>query len=141
MILLDTNVISEPLKLAGDVGVLSWIDAQMIDTLFLSTITLAELRFGIAALPPGKRQDTLQTSLEQRVLTLFAGRILPFDEAASGAYATIRARARAGGVAIANADGYIAAIAQSHGLMVATRDTSPFEAAGLKVINPWDVPR
>lgn len=137
MILLDTNVISEPLKLSGDAGVLAWIDAQLVETLFLSSISLAELRFGIAALPPGKRKDTLHTSLEQRILPLFAGRILPFDEAASEAYAVLRARARVAGQAIAPADGYIAAIAVTHGLIVATRDTSPFEAAGLTVINPW----
>ena len=140
MILLDTHVISEPLKLTADVAVLNWIDAQMIETLYLSTISLAELRFGIAALSPGKRRDTLHTSFEQRILTLFAGRILPFDAAASEAYAALRARARAQGKAIAPADGYIAATAISHGLMVATRDTGPFEAAGLKVINPWSTP-
>jgi len=137
MILLDTNVISEPLKLTADVAVLNWIDAQMIETLYLSTISLAELRFGIAALSPGKRRDTLHTSFEQRILPLFAGRILPFDAADSEAYAALRARASAQGKAIAPADGYIAATAISHGLMVATRDTGPFEAAGLRVINPW----
>lgn len=138
MILLDTNVISEPLKLTGDAGVLAWIDAQMIETLFLSTISLAELRFGIAALPPGRRRDTLIGSLEQRILPLFVGRILSFDTAASEAYAVLRARARAQGKAIAPADGYVAAMAMAHGLKVATRDTGPFEAAGLTVINPWN---
>ena len=138
MILLDTNVVSEPLKLTGDVRVLNWIDAQIIETLYLSTISLAELRFGIAALAPGKRRDTLQTSLEQRILPLFVGRILPFDAAASEAYAELRARARALGRAIAPADGYIAATAAAHGLIVATRDIGPFEAAGLTVINPWN---
>lgn len=137
MILLDTNVVSEPLKASCDKNVLSWLDEQVIETLYLSTISLAELRFGIAALPEGKRRDTLFSSLEQQVLPLFAGRILPFDEQASQAYATLRANARTAGRAIATADGYIAAIAVTHGLAVATRDTSPFEAVGLKVINPW----
>lgn len=139
MILLDTNVISEPLRLNGDVGVLTWIDAQIIETLYLSTISLAELRFGIAALPSGKRRDTLHASLEKRILPLFADRILPFDTAASEAYAELRARARTDGKAIAPADGYIAATATTHGLIVATRDTGPFEAAGLTVINPWSM--
>ena len=137
MILLDTNVVSEPLKSSGDMNVHAWIDAQIIETLYLSAISLAELRFGIAVLPDGKRRETLYSSLERRVLPLFAGRILPFDEAASQAYATLRARARAAGQAIAPADGYIAAIAATHGFAVATRDTSPFEAADLPVINPW----
>ena len=137
MILLDTNVVSEPLKASCDKSVLAWIDEQAIETLYLSTISLAELRFGIAILPEGKRKDTLFSSLEQQVLPLFAGRILLFDEQASQAYATLRARARLAGQAIATADGYIAAIAAAHGLAVATRDASPFEAVGLKVINPW----
>ena len=137
MILLDTNVVSEPLRASGDMNVLAWIDAQIIETLYLSTISLAELRFGIAALPDGKRQDTLHSSLEKRVLPLFAGRILSFDDAASRAYATLRAHARAAGHAIAPTDGYIAAIAATHGFAIATRDTSPFGAAGLTVINPW----
>ncbi|MFY9182659.1 MAG: type II toxin-antitoxin system VapC family toxin [Limnohabitans sp.] len=139
MILLDTNVISEPLKLSADAGVLSWIDAQSIDTLYLSAISLAELRFGIAALPAGKRKETLHLGLEQRILPLFADRILPFDTAASQAYADILSMTRTQGRAIATADGYIAATAKRHGFMVATRDASPFEAAGLTVINPWTV--
>ena len=139
MILLDTNVISEPLKLSADAGVLSWIDAQSIDTLYLSAISLAELRFGIAALPTGKRKETLHLGLEQRILPLFADRILPFDTAASQAYADILSMTRTQGRAIATADGYIAATAKRHGFMVATRDASPFEAAGLTVINPWTV--
>ena len=137
MILLDINVISEPLKVAGNTNVLAWMDAQIIETLYLSTISLAELRFGIAALPEGKRRDALRFSLEQRVLPLFTGRILPFDDPASQSYALLRARARAAGQAIAPADGYIAAVAATHGFVVATRDTSPFDAVGLTVINPW----
>lgn len=139
MILLDTNVVSEPLKLSGDPSVLNWMDAQIIETLYLSTISLAELRFGIAALAPGKRRDTLHASFEQRILPLFVGRILSFDAAAAEAYAVLRAHARAQGHAIAPADGYIAATAISQGLMVATRDTAPFKAAGLNVINPWHI--
>jgi toxin FitB len=137
MILLDTNIISEALKTVGDEKVLAWMDAQMIETLYLSTISLAELRFGIAALPEGKRRDILNTTLEHRVLPIFSGRILTFNEAASQSYAILRSRARSLGLAIATADGYIAAIAATNGFAVATRDTSPFDAAGLKVINPW----
>ena len=137
MILLDTNVISEPLRLSADAGVLAWIDAQSIDTLYLSAISLAELRFGIATLPTGKRKETLHLGLEQRILPLFADRILPFDASASQAYADILSTARTQGRAISTADGYIAATAKCHGFMVATRDASPFEAAGVTVINPW----
>lgn len=138
MILLDTNVISEPLRQSGDKNVLRWMDAQTVETLYLSTISLAELRFGIAVLPAGKKKEGLHASLEQRILPLFAGRILSFDAPASQAYSLLRARARAEGKAIAPTDGYIAAIATLQGLMVATRDTAPFVAAGLTVINPWE---
>jgi len=137
MILLDTNVVSEPLKAAANLNVCAWMNAQVLETLYLSAISLAELRFGIAVLPEGKRKDMLHSSLEQRVLPLFSSRILPFDAAASQHYATLLARARATGNPIAPADGYIAAIAATYGLAVATRDTSPFEALGLTVINPW----
>lgn len=139
MILLDTNVISEPLKASGDQNVVDWINAQNIETLYLSTIGLAELHFVIAALPEGKRKDVLHFSLEQRVLPLFEGRILSFDIGASEAYATLRSRAHATGQAIAPTDGYIAAIAMTNGLAVATRDTQPFISAGLTVINPFDL--
>ncbi|MCF6099502.1 type II toxin-antitoxin system VapC family toxin [Mesorhizobium muleiense] len=137
MILIDTNVISEPWKLAPDPGVVAWIDAQAIETLYLSAITVAELRFGIAALPAGKRRETLHERMERGVLPLFRGRVLPFDLDASQAYAELAANTKAAGKAIGKADGYIAATAAARGFMIATRDTSPFEAAGLNVVNPW----
>ena len=138
MILLDTNVVSEPLRLVVDPAVLSWIDAQNVETLYLAAISLAELRSGVAALPVGKRKDTLHNSIERRIVPLFAGRILPFDTAASAAYAELRVRVRTTGKAIGTSDGYIAATAAANDLIVATRDTAPFEAAGLTVINPWN---
>lgn len=137
MILLDTNVVSEPLRPAPEPRVIAWIDAQAIETLYLSAITLAELRAGIALLPAGKRREALRQNLEDRVLPLFAGRVLAFDAACTPAYAASMAGARRAGRAIAAADGYIAAIAAAHGLIVATRDTGPFEAAEVAVVNPW----
>ncbi|MGL4574345.1 MAG: type II toxin-antitoxin system VapC family toxin [Burkholderiaceae bacterium] len=137
MILLDTNVVSEPLRPAPDPHVIAWIDAQALETLYLSAITVAELRAGVALLPAGKRRTGLQESLETQVLPLFAGRVLPFDLGCTQAYAQLLAKARVAGLAVASADGYIAAIAAANGLAVATRDTSAFEAAGAKVINPW----
>ena len=137
MILLDTNVVSEPLRAAPDARVIKWIDSQLLETLFLSAITVAELRAGVALLPAGKRRSGLQQNLETRLLRLFAGRVLPFDLGCTQAYAELMAKARASGLAIASADGYIAAIAAANGLAVATRDTGAFEAAGAAVINPW----
>jgi predicted nucleic acid-binding protein len=138
MIVLDTNVISEPRRQAPESRVIEWIDAQPVETLYLSAITVAELRFGVAALPAGKRRDRLQESLEKRALPLFAGRVLPFDMSASQSYGELMAKARTDGLAIGTADGYIAATAAANGMMVATRDASPFEAAGVDVINPWE---
>lgn len=137
MILLDTNVISEPWKPAPDIAVLTWLDAQAIETLFISAISIAQLRFGIASMPSGKRQTILHDRLEGEVLPHFYGRILPFDLATSQFYAELMAGGRASGKAIGKADGYIAATAAENHLAVATRDTGPFEASGLKVINPW----
>lgn len=141
MILLDTNVISEPLRKAPESRVVQWIDAQPLETLFLSAITVAEMRAGIALLPAGKRRSGLQESFEKQVLPLFTGRVLPFDLTCTRAYAELIAKARKTGLAIAAADGYIAAIAVTNGLSVATRDTKPFEAAGAAVINPWGLGR
>jgi predicted nucleic acid-binding protein len=138
MILLDTNVISEPLRRAPEPSVIRWMDAQALETLYVSAITVAELRFGVANLPEGKRRDALQTSLENQILPLFSGRIRPFDMDCTTAYAELMAKARSAGLAIAAADGYIAAIAAANRFSVATRDVSPFQAAGINVINPWE---
>ncbi|WP_010512462.1 type II toxin-antitoxin system VapC family toxin [Komagataeibacter europaeus] len=138
MILLDTNVISEPWKPVPEPRVLAWIDGQAIETLFLSAVTVAELRFAIGAMPTGRRRSVLHERLEQEVLPLFAGRVLSFDLAASQAYAELMVRARSEGRAIGKADGYIAATAASRGYVVASRDVSPFEAAGVRVLNPWE---
>ena len=137
MILLDTNVLSEPLRQQPEPRVIEWIDAQALETLYLSAITVAELRSGVALLPAGKRRDGLRENLEKRVLPLFAGRVLPFDLACTSAYAKLLAKARKAGRALAMADACIAAIAQTHGLAIATRDTAPFTLAGVSVINPW----
>jgi Predicted nucleic acid-binding protein, contains PIN domain len=138
MILIDTNVISEPWKPAPSAAVVAWLDAQAIETLFISAISVAELRFGIASMPIGRRQTILHNRLEDEVLPHFVERILPFTVSTSRFYSDLMASARVSGKAIGKADGFIAAIAAERGLVVATRDTSPFKAAGLKVINPWN---
>jgi predicted nucleic acid-binding protein len=138
MILLDTNVISEPQRRQPNARVLDWIDAQALETLYLSTITVAELRAGIALMPTGKRRDRLDENLEKHLLPMFANRVLSFDMACSKAYAELLAKSRAAGLAVNSADAFIAAVALANGFTVATRDTGPFEAAGLNVINPWE---
>lgn len=137
MILLDTNVISEPQRRDPHAGVLEWIDAQALETLYLSVITVAELRAGIALIPAGKRRDSLHENLEKRLLPMFANRVLSFDMACTTAYAGLLAKSRAAGLTVETADAFIAAIALANGFAVATRDTRPFETAGVNVINPW----
>jgi predicted nucleic acid-binding protein len=137
MILLDTTVISEPLLREPAIRVIEWIDAQPLETLYLSAMTVAELRAGVAFLPAGKRRAALHEHLEKRVLPMFLGRVLPFDLSCTTAYAEVLTKAREAGSGIETADACIAAVAGANGLMVATRDTSPFQAAGLAVIDPW----
>lgn len=98
MILLDTNVISEPMRPQPQVSVAAWLDKQQVETLYLSAITVAELRFGIAILPDDRKKQLLSERLEQTVLPLFARRILDFDVGAAAAYAEVRAAARAAGI-------------------------------------------
>ncbi|SFL97313.1 type II toxin-antitoxin system VapC family toxin [Methylobacterium pseudosasicola] len=138
MILLDTNVVSEPLRHAPEARVIEWIDRQPLETLYLSAMTVAELRAGVTLLPAGKRRATLHEDLERGVLPMFVGRVLPFDLACTTAYAELLARVRKAGSGIETADACIAAVALANGLTVATRDTAPFAAAGLTVIDPWD---
>lgn len=138
MILLDTNVVSEPLRPAPEARVIEWIDAQPLETLYLSAMSVAELRAGVALLPAGKRRNTLHEYLEKRVLPPFVSRVLPFDLACTSAYAELLATVRKAGSGIETAGACIAAVAIANGLIVATRDTSPFQAAGLTVINPWE---
>ena len=138
MIVLDTNVVSEPMKRNGNPAVQSWLDQQAAETLYLTTTSLSELLVGIEILPDSKRKKGLGTALSELLVILFGSRILPFDQQAAVAYAPLVSRARAGGRLISVADGQIAAIAAVHEFTVATRDTAPFLAAGVPVINPWE---
>lgn len=138
MIILDTNVVSQPLRTSPHPGVVEWLDAQALETLYLTAMTLAEVRYGIELLPDGRRKRTLSRGFEEEWVPLFAGRILNFDDAASRSYARLRARARAMGMAIGDMDALIGAIADANGHAVATRDVAPFEALGIGVINPFE---
>jgi toxin FitB len=138
VIILDTNVVSEPMKPDGDRRVQEWLDAQIAESLYLTSISLSELLLGVEILPDGKRKEGLANALNELLLSLFGSRILPFDQQAAATYAARVSRARAAGRAISMADGQIAAIAALHGFTVATRDTTPFVAAGVPVVNPWE---
>jgi len=138
MIICDTNVVSEPMRLKPDAAVLAWLNRQIEGALFLTSVSLAELLTGIALLPDGRKKSDRMDVLEFNLNTLFGDRILDFDRDAAKAFSHIMAGGRKTGRAISFADGQIAAIAKVHGFVVTTRDTTPFIAADVKVINPWE---
>jgi predicted nucleic acid-binding protein len=137
MIVLDTNVVSEAMKPEPHPAVRAWLNDQAAETLFLSSVTLAELLFGIGALPAGRRKDMLALALDG-LMAIFRDRLLPFDTDAARHYAGLAVTARAAGRGFPTPDGYIAAIAASRGFIVATRDTAPYAAGSVTVINPWE---
>ena len=137
MIVLDTNVISEPLKPAPEAAVLDWLNAQEPQTLYTTTVNLAELFAGVEALPAGRRKNALANALSSQVLALFGGRILSFDTKAAEAFATTNAGAQAQGNTMAFADCAIAAIARVNGFALATRNVRDFKGAGVSLIDPW----
>lgn len=139
MIILDTNVVSEAMRPRGAPALRTWLDHQVAETLYLTATGLSELLLGIELLPEGRRKEGLGAALAELVLELFESRVLPFDGQAATLYAPIVVAARVKGRVISVADGQIAAIAAVHGFAVATRDTAPFEAAGIAVLNPWEL--
>ncbi len=137
MIVLDTNVLSEALKPLPSRVVLDWLAAQEPSAVFTTTITLAEVLYGLESLPRGKRRMLLLTAVEKMFAEEFEGRILPFDEDAARAFAGIVAARNGAGRPISQFDAMIAAIASSHRAAVATRNTADFQHCGINVINPW----
>jgi hypothetical protein len=139
VILLDTNVISEPLKPLADPVAVAWLDRQPKESLFLCAPALMEVLQGIALLPDGKRKKELAAAMQGLLTDFFADRFLAFDREAATVYASLASRASARGFIISAGDGQIAAIAAVHAFAVATRDTAPFLAVGVPVIDPWKV--
>lgn len=137
MIILDTNVISEVMKVSRDPVVFTWLSIQPTETLFITATSLSELLTGIEILPAGRRRDALRNGISEIINIYFDTRVLPFDKDAAAANAFLIAKARKAGTSISMQDAQIASIAYVHGFTVATRDTSPFKSLGLKVINPW----
>lgn len=136
MIVLDTDVVSEAMKPEPHPAVRTWLNDQAAESLYVSSVILAELLFGIAALPAGRRKDMLTQTLDG-LLGLFRDRVLPFDTDAARQYAALAVTAKTGGRGFPTPDGHIAVIASSRGFILASRDTAPYEAAGVAVINPW----
>lgn len=138
MILIDTNVISELMKAMPNKIVLEWIDRQEATELFISTITLAEISYGLNALPDGKRRESLESAFSKAILESFTGRILAFEELATYQYGKIMGLRKKLGKTLGVPDGQIAAIATVHNAKVATRNVSDFAHCGLQLINPFE---
>ena len=138
MFVLDTNVVSELMRSAPHPVIASWVAERATSNLFLTAVTEAELRFGLAVMPLGKRRDGLAKGLERMLETGFANRVLPFDSGAARVYAGIAAARRRMGRPITQADCQIAAIVRSRGMAVATRNIRDFEDMGIDIFNPWD---
>jgi predicted nucleic acid-binding protein len=137
LIILDTNVVSEPLKREPSAAVLKWLDRQSPATLYLTTISQAELLAGVAALPAGKRRTELHKVISNELVSLFAQRILPFGERSAEAYARVVTAAHSAGNPIDFADAAIGAIALEHNFLLATRNERDFRGTAVKLLNPW----
>ena len=136
-LLLDTNVVSELIRKAPDPAVTTWVSDHPLDDLFFSAVSEAELRYGAAILPVGRRRDTLLFQIEAMLRDAFEDRVLPFDSDAARAYGNIAAARRSAGRPVAHADCQIAAIAAARSMAVATRNVRDFEDTGVEIVDPW----
>lgn len=137
MIILDTNVVSELLGASPDPGVRAWLADQDGADIYLTSISEAELRYGVAIMPNGKRRRMLAEAVDGMLREDFRDRILPFDSVAGVEYAAIAAKRKAAGRPISQFDCQVAAIARAHGAVFATRNVHDFEGCGVDVIDPW----
>jgi predicted nucleic acid-binding protein len=138
MILLDTNVVSEVMRPKPSENVLHWLNQQNSSSLFISSITIAEICYGLRVLPIGQRRRQLETLFEAFVAQGFSGRILDFDESAARAYAELMGQRREKGCPMSLPDGQIAAVAHVNRLTLATRNIRDFVACGIELINPFE---
>lgn len=138
MILLDTNIVSELMRLQPEPNVLNWLSEQPVEQLCLAALTVAEIRRGLALLPEGARRKNLEAAFDRFLEQGFAGRVLPFSASTAEVYAPIYAKRVQAGLGIGELDLLLAAIATEQGARIATRNTSDFEQTGVKLVNPWE---
>jgi toxin FitB len=137
MILLDTNVLSELMRMAPNEAVRSWVNGVDANLLYLSTVTIAEIAYGLQAMPGGRRRKSLISRFHEFIDRAFAYRIVDFDRASALDYGALMAERRRAARPMSMADGQIAATARTHRLRIATRNTADFEGCGVVVLNPW----
>jgi len=138
MIILDTNIVSEFMTSPPASQVLNWLNAQDVTSLYLSTITIAEIGYGLRAMPEGKRRQLLSERFERFAHEAFTQRILSFDEGAARTYGEIMCHRKEMGCPMSNLDGQIAAVARSRGFCVATRNIKDFEHCQIELVNPFN---
>ena len=137
--LLDTNVVSELVRPGANSQVLKWIDSVPEEQAFISVITVAEIRKGVASLPSGRRRDVLDEWLSFDLVERFQGRIMDVTIEIADVWGRLAGQAKAGGFAFAVMDGLIAATAVAHSMVVATRNTRNFAGHGVSLVDPWSV--
>lgn len=137
MNILDTNVVSELMRPEPHAGVGSWIDAQPVDSLYVTSITQAEILHGVFLLPKGKRRMLLERAARDMFAEDFGERILPFGSEAAPSYAEIAVQRRHAGRPISHFDAQIAAIARTHGALLVTRNVDDFVGCGIMLLDPW----
>ncbi len=136
--LVDTNCISEVVRVKPDPRVLAWIEAADESLLYISVLTLGEIRKGVAALPQSRRRSRLETWLEVELQARFSGRILPIDVAVADRWGLLAANAKASGKSLSTMDGLLAATAIHHNLTIVSRNVSDFAPVPVQVLNPWE---
>lgn len=137
MIVVDTNVVAELMKVSPDQTVVSWMNDQDSSTLFLTTVTIGEIGYGLRVMPQGRRRLQMEQGFERILAEAFAGRILAFDEEAARQYAEVMGRRQEIGRRLSAFDGQIASIARANGFAVATRNVRDFVECGVEIINPF----
>lgn len=137
MILLDTNVVSELMRPTPAPEVLQWIAAQPLEQLYIASLTVAEIRRGLALLPAGARRRKLEAAFDHFLEQGFSRRVLPLSQSTAAVYGPIYAQRMHAGLGIGELDLLLAAIATEHGARIATRNISDFDQTGVKIINPW----
>jgi predicted nucleic acid-binding protein len=137
VIIVDTNVVAEVMRPSPAPAVVAWFNAQSSASLFLTAITVGEIRYGLRIMPKGQRRQTIERGFDQIIATAFAGRILAFDEHAAAHYGEVMGRRQEIGRPLSVPDGQIAALARLHSFAVATRTVRDFLDCGIELVNPF----
>jgi toxin FitB len=138
MIILDTNIVSELMRPAPEGMVMQWFRGQAAEDLHVTSVTVAEILYGIELISSSRRRDVVRAGAEKMFVDVFTDRVLTFEDRAAMAFSQIASSRRRQGKSMSGTDAQIAAIARVHGATLATRNTYVFEGCGVKLVNPWE---